>query len=154
METSQAANTKRIAWLVGGIFFVWSNLAVAASLPGCAWLRELFASACHQRPDRSYSLAGHPVGLCVRCLWIYLGLACGHPLFAYLRVPEKVKYRLLYSSLALMLADVALETIGVYDNVPLTRAVTGAFFGLACSAFTLRGLSELSLKNPTTPKPI
>jgi uncharacterized membrane protein len=146
MEKVLTARTTPIAWLTSGFFFIWVGLAVAAALPGNAWLHRLFSTACHQVPERSYSLMGHPIGLCVRCVWIYLGLAVGHPAFAYLRISEKQSLRLLGSAGFLVVVDVLLESVGLYDNWKPIRAVTGGLFGFACAWFTLRGLSELCLK--------
>ncbi|NWG13035.1 MAG: DUF2085 domain-containing protein [Acidobacteria bacterium] len=34
----------------------------------------LLSSACHQMPERSFAILGHPWGVCQRCAGIYLGL--------------------------------------------------------------------------------
>jgi uncharacterized membrane protein len=143
MEKVSPAHTRQIAWLVSGFFMIWVSLAVASALPGNSWLHRLFSPACHQSPERSYHLLGHPVGLCVRCFWIYLGLALGHPAFAYLRISEKNSLRLLGSAGFLVVADVLLESLGLYENWKAIRALTGGLFGFACAWFTLRGLNEL-----------
>ncbi|MDB6109791.1 MAG: putative rane protein [Pedosphaera sp.] len=147
MEKVLTAHASRIAWLIFGFFIIWSGLAVAAALPGGSWLHRLFSPTCHQAPERCYEFMGHPIGLCVRCLFIYLGLALGHPVFARWQLSEKNSLRLLGTAGFLVVADVLLESMGLYDNCKSTRAVTGGLFGFACAWFTLRGLSELSF-NP------
>jgi uncharacterized membrane protein len=141
------SHAKRIGWIVSLFFLGWTALAAASALPGNEWLRGLFAFGCHQEAERCYSIAGHPLGLCVRCLWIYLGLAAGHPFFARVRISEKPALRLLFVSAALVVADVLLEALGVYHNWKALRAATGGVFGFACSWFALRGLIELSLNS-------
>jgi uncharacterized membrane protein len=143
MRKVEHSRTERIAWVVSGLFLVLLGLAVLAAVPGFEPLRGLFSSACHQEPDRCYSLFGHPIGLCVRCFWIYLGLAAGHPMFAKLNVTEKNALRMVAVAAALMALDVGLETIGLYHNWKALRAATGGLFGFVVSWFTLRGLSEL-----------
>jgi uncharacterized membrane protein len=147
MKAGVESHTRRIGWLAAAFFFTWTGLALMAALPGHEWLHQLFLTVCHQIPERSYSISGHPVGLCVRCLWIYIGLGLGHLVFACfcLDLSEKNSLRLLAGTVLLMAADVGLEALGIYHNWPLPRALTGGLFGFACSWFTLRGLSELYL---------
>ncbi len=45
--------------------------------PGSGLLYFFFHQICHQLPERSFSLAGHPLAVCHRCLGIYLGFAAG-----------------------------------------------------------------------------
>lgn len=146
MELSWNTHRTRIACLASAVLLSWCGAAVAVAgvSPAQPWARGLFLQACHQIPERCYSWHGHPIGLCVRCLWIYLGLALGHPLFSFWRLSEKAVLRSLYVVAGLMFADVAFETMGIYHNIFVTRAITGAGFGLVCSWFTLEGLFELS----------
>src|SRR5689334_9386781 len=47
-----------------------------------------FSVICHQRPDRSYFIDGHKLGVCSRCTGIYAGFALtliGYPLVRSLR---------------------------------------------------------------------
>jgi uncharacterized membrane protein len=141
--------SKSVAWSVSGFLILWTALSLAAALPGREWLRPLFAAGCHQIPERCYSIGGHPAGLCVRCVWIYLGMALGHPLFTIVRMKEGRALRMVILAALLIVADVALETAGVYNNWKVLRSLTGAFFGTTCSWFTLRGLSELTRPKPT-----
>ena len=143
VEAFKTIQVRRTAGVVALFFVAWSGLAMAAAWPGWEWLRGLFMELCHQNPARCYSVAGQPAGLCVRCLWIYLGLAAGHLWYAWFPLREKLALRVMLAAAALMAADVGLETLGVYDNVKWIRAATGFFFGGSCAWFTLRGLSEL-----------
>ena len=142
MVISEHSTEGRIAWVMAAFFMLVCALAVVAALPDGNSVRYVFATVCHQDPSRCHRLAGRPFGLCVRCWWIYLGLAVGHPGFAGFRVPEKWAIRFVAGAAGLLLADVALEMLGAYDNLKGTRAVTGFLFGVACSWFILRGLTE------------
>jgi hypothetical protein len=57
--------------------------AVAAPLLAAAGsavsfpLYAAFSWICHQRPERSWLLAGYPVAVCVRCLGLYAGALAG-----------------------------------------------------------------------------
>jgi hypothetical protein len=43
----------------------------------------------------------------------------------------------------LLLADGASGSLRLHPDLPSVRAATGLLFGVACSWFTLRGLTEL-----------
>jgi uncharacterized membrane protein len=88
---------------------------------------------------------GHPTALCVRCVWLYGGLALGHLVFCAWRPGEVTARRLLLVALGLLLADAGSEFLGLRPAAPVLRAVIGLLVGLACSWFTLRGLTELFL---------
>jgi uncharacterized membrane protein len=135
--------TKQIGWYASAFFLAWVVLAVVAALPGSEGMRGLFSSVCHQSPERCYSVCGHPVGLCVRCICMYIGLAAGHLVFARVSLAEKGALRLLALAAVLMAGDVFLEWGGLYRNLKQVRAFTGCLFGFACAWFALRGLSEL-----------
>jgi hypothetical protein len=58
----------------------WVMLVVAAPQlsPSVAAFIYAFGSLiCHQRPERSFHLAGAQLPVCARCLGIYMGVAIG-----------------------------------------------------------------------------
>ncbi len=135
-------------------FLALAFLALAAPWLGQDWLYRFFAVACHQAPERCYRFEGHATALCVRCIWLYLGLAAGHVLFAEWRLGESKARCLVFATAGLLLADVASESLRWHGDWPAVRAATGLLFGVACSWFTLRGLVELiSSPNPNLPAP-
>ena len=148
-------NDKRGKWIgfaISGLFLGLIALAVFVAYPGFPVLREFFSQICHQFSDRCYHIHGVALPVCVRCIWIYLGLAAGHVLFIYWK-PETVRItRALIGVITLMILDVLLERLGLYENWFWSRAVTGGLFGLIVSYFTLLGLRELysELTNPFT----
>jgi len=124
--------------LIGFVFYsAWS---------GAEFSSQLFRSVCHQFSDRCYHLNGVALPVCVRCIWIYLGLAAGHTLFIYWKPETKRITRCLIGVIALMVLDVVLENSGLYHNWFWSRAVTGLLFGLIVSHFTLLGLREIYIE--------
>jgi len=146
---------KRGRWIgfaVSGLFLGLISFVVFIAFSDWLVLREIFSGICHQVPDRCYDIHGLPLPVCVRCIWIYLGLAIGHILFIYWK-PETVRItRALVGVITLMILDVLLEKVGLYENWFWSRAVTGGLFGLIVSHFTLLGLRELycEFTNPIT----
>ena len=121
-------------------------LAIYSASGGPVWLGDVFSDFCHQYSDRCYHIEGVALPVCVRCIWIYAGLAVGHILFIFLIPRSERITRLLIGVMVLMVMDVLFEKVGLYENWFWSRAVTGFLFGLVLSHFTLLGLSELYLK--------
>jgi uncharacterized membrane protein len=59
-------------------FGLW--LWVAALFAAPVALRPVCAFICHQRPERSFFVAGAPLPVCARCTGLYLGAALAMPL--------------------------------------------------------------------------
>ena len=142
-----------MAWWAAAVCLLPCGLALASARPGGEWLRSFAQGFCHQDPDRCYWLGGLPLGLCVRCFCIYLGLAAGHLWFAGVRCSERWAIRLAFGAAFLMVADVTAEAFGAYHNLKWLRATTGFGFGFSGAALTLRGLVQLlSPSNPQQKK--
>lgn len=123
--------------------------------PG-AGLHRLFSFVCHQMPERSLHLHGAPVALCHRCLGIAGGFAGG--LLAAPLLTRRLRQWVARGAQACWLAAAALPTAvdwllgatGVWANVPASRALTGAVFGvvagvvLACNLLAPPRASSLS----------
>jgi uncharacterized membrane protein len=124
-------------------------LILLALAPGTDLIRQFFAAGCHQQPGRCYVIAGHPAALCVRCLWLYFGLAIGHMVFTWAPLREKGAIRLLGCAVVLLLADVGAESLHFYHDWRALRASTGFFFGFGCAWFSLQGLAELLIRPDT-----
>ena len=117
-----------------------------AATTGATYLEQVFGMVCHQFSDRCYQIQGVALPVCVRCVWIYLGLAVGHVVFVYWKPNAKRITQALIGVIGLMFLDVVLEMVGLYDNWFWSRAVTGCLFGFVLSHFTLLGLRELYLE--------
>jgi uncharacterized membrane protein len=67
-----------IGLLVAAVVAVAGAPLVAAGWGPASWpLYAAFSWICHQRPERSWHLAGYPFAVCVRCLGLYLGALAG-----------------------------------------------------------------------------
>ena len=135
---------------VGALFF--APLAAAAGHEAAA--RTLYRAlhfVCHQMPERSFHVAGHPLAVCARCSGIYFGFAAAvlaYPLLRQVRrtdVPARAW--LLAASLPVAL-DFALGFTGLWENTHLSRALTGALLGAACVFYVVPGLVELTSLRP------
>jgi uncharacterized membrane protein len=123
-------------------------LIVAAPLlgerPEAGWIRVLFAPLCHQKPDRSFHLAGAALPVCQRCAGIYAGLLIGGLAPASLLAAAGVRRRAVaLAAAAPILIDAGLGLAGLWSGTPASRAATGLLFGTAAAALAMMGLTEL-----------
>jgi uncharacterized membrane protein len=124
-----------------------SILAVAggeAGAPG-ALIYAFFRPLCHQLDDRSFHLWGVPLAVCSRCSSIYAGFLAGtfaYPFCGSLRhrFPSD-RVLLVIASIPLMI-DVGAGAIGLYDVTNVTRAATGAWFGIVIPLVVVPGMME------------
>jgi uncharacterized membrane protein len=114
--------------MVGGLVSV---LAVSSSMDGAGLIDPLFASACHQNPERCLVWAGHPMALCARCFAIFVGLGMGAIGALVWPLARRSALNLLVAAASVTLVDVALETIGFYANLIPLRMLIGLFLGMA-----------------------
>lgn len=148
-QKSGAMESKRGRWIgfaISGCFLGLIAMSLVAATTGASHLEAVFSRVCHQFSDRCYQIWGVTLPICVRCLWIYLGLAAGHVLFIYWKPDSNRITRALIGVIGLMFLDVLLEVIGLYENWFWSRAITGCLFGLVLSHFTLLGLRELYIE--------
>lgn len=120
-------------------------LLVSADVAGCAWptpevrsaVRAVMATSCHQRPDRSFRLAGRPFPACARCTGLH-----GAPLVAGLALlapwPAGVRRlrarALVLAAAAVMGLDVIAGAVVPSWDWPVLRAATGLALGVAIVA--------------------
>lgn len=138
------------------LFFLWSGLCflivAAPLLLALGWplpaagIYLFFSPVCHQQPDRSYILLGYPLAVCHRCSGIYLGLLTGCAIpFSVWRIycsPSRLRALALAGAVPLLL-DALLPVSGIWNGTPISRFVTGLFFGAAASALAIPGLAEV-----------
>lgn len=110
---------------VAVVLTVIAGAAIAAPLLD-AWGAGIYAAlgwVCHQRPERSWHLAGKPLGVCVRCVGLYVGALLGALLGG------KFWRRPALAMLAVMATDWLLETIGCVGPRPWWRFGIGLAVG-------------------------
>ena len=149
-------NVQRRAGLITVVLIVglWVAGLVAAPLPGSSdhGLRPLLAAGmyaagaivCHQRPDRSFYLAGAQLPVCARCLGLYVGGLLGAIAWVIAAGPgtarsDRVQRVLQPTVLRWVVACAALPTVvtvitasfGWWDPANAPRALLAVPLGIA-----------------------
>ena len=133
---------------------IWGALIVAAfaaplllscHFPTAAFFTYLpFSFACHQMPERSFTLMHHPLAVCHRCFGIYLGFFLGTLLSSFLlRIPRRLWRVCALSAAALPALDALLPFTGIWNGAWPDRFMTGLVFGVAAAPFAVIGLDEI-----------
>lgn len=127
-------------WLVAGCAATVAAILAApmAMLEGWAssgLLYAIFHQVCHQLPERSFHLFGHPLAVCHRCFGLYLGALVGlvaWPMLDGLRRRLLERPRLVALFVVPLVVDVAL-----IPNTAWSRFATGvvAAFPVALLVF-------------------
>lgn len=141
-----------LALFWGGVcagFLAAPLLEALGHSPAAAFLYALFSPVCHQNPERSFSLFGHPWAVCHRCSGIYLGLFLASFLPFELGIVRSPNLRRLWVACATapMLFDVFLQLTGIWSGGPASRFATGLVFGAMLSSLLAPGLVDF-LKQP------
>ena len=105
---------------------------------GAAFLQEAFSHVCHRIPDRSFHLAGEPLGVCVRCTSIYGGFLFGllmYPVLMRRRRPRLPSRWWLVGAALPTASDAFLNILGLAPSTEVSRAITGALLGTALTAY-------------------
>lgn len=102
-----------------------------------------FSGVCHQIPERSFLIDGHPLAVCHRCAGVYLGLFLAAALLRP-RAPRSPSARRLWvlAVVAPLALDVILERTGLWHGAGGVRFATGLLFGIGTAPLLLCGLTE------------
>jgi uncharacterized membrane protein len=143
------------AWLLacaGASVFV--GLIIAAPVlesrghAAAGWMvYRLFAPLCHQIPERSFYVAGHPLAVCARCAGIYAGfIAClfVYPLVRSLKRTETPRRAWLIAAALPTTVDFLVNFTGLWHNTHTSRLLTGALVGACAVFFIVPGLIEIA----------
>jgi uncharacterized membrane protein len=107
---------------------------------------RLFAPLCHQIPERSFYVAGHPLAVCARCTGVYAGFAAClfvYPLLRSLRRTDAPHRAWLVAAALPTTLDFLVNFTGLWHNTHLSRVSTGALLGAGAVFFTLPGLIDI-----------
>jgi uncharacterized membrane protein len=110
-------------------------------------LYKSFEKFCHQIPERSFYVDGHPLAVCARCTGIYFGFAAGVLFYPIARslaqsYPAPARKWLLIA-LAPAVLDFALDYLGIWENTRLTRSLTGALLGSVVAFYVVPALLDM-----------
>jgi uncharacterized membrane protein len=135
------------AWAFVGLVFA-APLLEARGHGLASWaVYRLFASLCHQLPERSFYVAGHPLAVCARCAGVYIGYAVClalYPLVRNLRRTDTPRRAWLVAASLPCVADFLVNFTGLWYNTHASRALTGALLGAVAVFYTLPGLVEIA----------
>jgi uncharacterized membrane protein len=107
---------------------------------------KFFSFICHQKPERSFYLAGRQFGVCSRCFGVYFGLFAGFAVYPLCRRVEDIEPlpRIwLFLAMAPIGIDWALGVFGIWDNTHLSRFITGLILGFACATYIIPAIVEI-----------
>lgn len=140
-ESSAYRNHLRVAGIVlAAVFgFLIAVVILCATHPERG-LSVVFHTVCHQQPHRCHMLDGVPLGVCIRCFWLYVGLFIGHARFAiFQHIPKWSMHFLVFTATA-----AALDWISGWwfegGNPIGVRIVTSLSLGIAISHLTTPGV--------------
>ena len=108
-----------------------------------------FSLVCHQIPERSFFIAGHPFAVCARCFGLYAGFTLAtlaYPLISSLKKTDAPPRRWLFLAAVPLVIDYALGLFGIWNNTHSSRFVTGALLGSVAVFYTMPGLLDLGLR--------
>ena len=155
--TSAGVRRATVTCLVASLFWLAAILAAPHALHaeagapvrlGAGTIYLAGRVVCHQRPERSFVAAGHPLPVCARCTGIYAAvpLACllavalpagrGRRLWAWAGTPRGILVAALPTA-----ASVAVEWITGWTD-PGLRAATGAMLGFAGAGLVCASLAS------------
>jgi uncharacterized membrane protein len=143
MSLSAAVTSGALIWLA---LIVGSPLAMSRGLVEGLTFAVYHAGSivCHQRPERSFHLAGVQLPVCARCFGLYLSGAIG--LIAASRTRRAMStamVRVLLAIAAVPIAlSVALEWVGLIHTTNVQRMLTGLPLGFAAGVVIVRSLSR------------
>lgn len=164
MKHKKAQNKTQKAlvfWLisVGAVLAVTSLIVVApvAAASGhsdvARGIYGAFATLCHQLPERSYFIDGHPLAVCSRCTGVYAGFAFTlllYPLIRSLKNPVMPRPGWLLLAALPLAIDFGINFFGFWQNTHTSRLLTGAFLGSAVVFYVMPGIIDLSLRYART----
>ena len=134
-----------LMWLM---LIVMSPVALASGRLSTLTMAVYHAGSlvCHQRPERSFHLAGAQLPVCARCFGLYLSGAVGLVVASRRRGSiSGATSRLLLAMAALPIAvTVALEWLGLIHTTNIVRMLTGLPLGFAAAVVIVRSLARPS----------
>jgi uncharacterized membrane protein len=142
-----------VVWVLAAAAAFWVvTLLMAPFLPTAlsASVYLLGSYICHQRPDRSFDLAGVQLPVCARCLGLYGGAVVGAVVAPWL---GRIRWPRLIVTLSVVPAVLSLvaEWSGLLQATNAVRAATGLIAGGVIAAVVL---ATLHYEQCAPPRPI
>jgi uncharacterized membrane protein len=103
-----------------------------------------FSGICHQIPERSFWISGHPLAVCHRCTGVYVGLFLGSLIvMRWIHQSPRIRRNWVIAAIVPLFLDAILPYLGLWTNSPFSRFFTGLLFGTITSELLARGVAEL-----------
>ena len=152
-----ATHRPLVAWLsvVAGAMLVMTlivgaPLALANDHPAIGLtIYRGFSKVCHQLPERSFFIAGHPFAVCARCTGLYSGFTVAllaYPLIGSLKRTTAPPRKWLFLAALPLAVDFSLTFFGIWANTHSSRLLTGALLGSVAAFYVMPGVSDLALR--------
>jgi uncharacterized membrane protein len=109
-----------------------------------------FSYVCHQIPERSFFVEGHPFAVCSRCTGLYAGFtvaAVAYPLVRSLKQTEAPARKWLFMAAAPLAIDFTVGFLGIWNNTHFSRFASGALLGSVAVFYVMPGFMDLSLRS-------
>lgn len=123
--------------------FLADSSGIAGKLSDFIYL--FFSRVCHQDNARSFHIFDNKLGVCSRCLLMYLGFLAGtvaYPLKYRLNNTESPSLIFLFSASTLLFLDVVFDLTGIMQNTFLSRSVTGLIIGFILPFYLIPGFTK------------
>jgi len=131
-----------VVWILAALAAVWFVLLLAAPLlplPLSAAIYAIGSLICHQRPERSFWLAGQQLPVCARCIGIYAGVVIGGAIAPLLGRVARPRLLIVLATVPALLS-LAVEWTGMGRPSNVLRATTGVLAGSVIAAVVLATL--------------
>lgn len=129
-------------WIL--LIFLAPILAVSDGITGkfSDFIYIFFSGVCHQDIERSFHVSGHILGVCSRCVMVYIGFFIGvlvYPFIYKLNNSDQPNLLLLFFFTFLLFLDVFLDMTDILKNTFFSRSVTGFLIGLVLPFYLIPG---------------
>jgi uncharacterized membrane protein len=109
-------------------------------------VRIFFSPICHQIPERSFFINGHPLAVCARCTGIYAGFFLGLLIYPFHKIPGDFNappIRVLWIAALPTASEWLLSHTCGLDSSNWVRCSAGAVIGAALAFWVLPAVFEL-----------
>jgi uncharacterized membrane protein len=130
---------------------IWLGAIAAApfflsrAIPLAPFFYACFSLVCHQNPERSFFVFGHPLAVCARCLGVYAGFLAGTAAYPFRRGFSSVRLpprRVLIIGTTPIVLDTAANVFRLWNTGNVLRFAIGFAWGSILPFYFITGLAE------------
>ncbi|GAB6281659.1 MAG: hypothetical protein STSR0008_04000 [Ignavibacterium sp.] len=131
-----------IIWLIFSfiqIIFPKNEIVILFS----PFIKKLYSNVCHQADHKLLIINGEKTFICARCIGIYFGsLISLLLLFILPKFKIKINLKIILFSFMILISDVILHTLHIYDYSKVLALFTGIFFSFILTRFTINSIKQ------------